>query len=91
MVTFRRVREETDRDKQLIKLRESSDDRTGGMPEGLKIYKRYRDRLSVLDGCVMYDRSVVVPETLREEVLGSLHAEHQGVVSMSNWVKQAVF
>ena len=39
----------------------------------------------------MYDRSVVVPETLREKVLGSLHEAHQGVVSMSNWAKQAVF
>ena len=53
VVTFRRVREETDRDQQLIKLRESSDDRTGGMPEGLKIYKRYRDRLSVLVWCTI--------------------------------------
>ena len=39
--TFKRVKEETDRDQQLIKLREflSSDDRTGGMLEGLKITK----------------------------------------------------
>ena len=39
--TFKRFKEETDRDQQLIKLREflSSDDGTGGMPEGLKITK----------------------------------------------------
>ena len=92
-ITFQRVKEETDKDGYLTILREfiSSDDGAGEMPDGLEIYNRYRDRLSVLDGCLMYDRRVVVPESLREEVLKGLHAAHQGVVSMSNRAQQAVF
>ena len=45
----------------------------------------------MLEPCVMYDRRVLVPSALRQEVLKGLHAAHQGVVSMSNRAQQVVF
>ena len=91
-ISIQNVREETE-DGQLAILREfiTSDDGVGSLPDGLEVYNRYRDRLSVLEGCLMYGRRVVVPESLRKDVLAGLHAAHQGVVSMSNRAQQAVF
>ena len=85
-VSIQKVREETDKDGQLAILRDfiASDDGVGSIPDGLEMYNRYRDRLSVLEGCLMYGRRVVVPVSLRKDVLAGLHAAHQGVVGMSN-------
>jgi hypothetical protein len=43
---------------------------------------QYRDSLYVTEGVVMYEDRVVIPPALRQEVLESLHAAHQGVSSM---------
>ena len=92
-VSIKRVIEETEKDEQLALLRDfiASDDGVRNLPDGLEVYNRYRDRLSVLDGCLMYGRRVVVPKSLQKAVLTGLHAAHQGVVSMSNRAQQAVF
>ena len=92
-VTVQKVKEETQKDNQLALLRDfiATDDGVTNLPDGLEVYNRYRDRLSVLDGCLMYGRRIVVPESLRKDVLNGLHAAHQGVVSMSNRAQQAVF
>ena len=48
----------------------------------LKPYWRYRDGLYELDGVVLYNDRVVVPPSLRRQVIDTLHAAHQGVSSM---------
>ena len=67
------------------------DDGLNRLPEELSHYNRYRDRLPLLGPCVMYDRRVLVPSALRQEVLKGLHAAHKVVVSMSNRAQQVVF
>ena len=47
--------------------------------------------MSVLEPCVMYDRRVLTPSSLWQEVLKGIHVSHQGVVSMSNRAQQVVF
>ena len=92
-VTLDRVRAATDRDQELVKLREallSTEDRFR-LPEGLEQYDRYRDRMSVLEGNVMYDRRVVIPEALQQEVVQGLHAAHQWVGGMLARAQQTVF
>ena len=45
----------------------------------LKPYWRYRDGLYELDGVVLYNVCVVVPPSLRRQIIDTLHAAHQGV------------
>ena len=52
---------------------------------------RYRDRLSVLDGCLLYGNRLVIPTKLRHEVLDHLHSAHQGLEGMLSRAKQSVF
>ena len=80
-LTFDRVKEATNKDQEMVKLGEAilNTEYRFTLPEGLKKYNRYRDRLLILEDAVMYDFRVVVPEMLRAEVIKGLHAANQGV------------
>lgn len=94
-VTWDRVREETTSDPNLFELLETIED---GMPDSkmllpptLREYFPFREQLSTTDGVVMYRDRVVVPPSLRDEVLSALHAAHQGVTSMTARANMSVF
>jgi len=61
------------------------------LPTNLLDYYRYRDDLSTVDGVVLYKDRVVIPPSLRQDVLESLHSAHQGVTSMTSRVESSVF
>ena len=54
-------------------------------------YWEYRDGLFVFDGVIVYGDRVVIPPSLRAEVLETLHAAHQGVSTMVLLAQSAVF
>ena len=94
-VDWDRVRLETTSDENLHTLTEII---TSGfpsnrqdLPQPLQDYYQYRLDLSTFDGVIFYKDRVVVPPTLREEVLSSLHAAHQGVSSMYARAESSVF
>ena len=93
-VTLDAVRDATKRDEILDKLQNILLESEGAemlLPADLSDYNRYRDRLSVLDGCLMYGNRLVIPKELRHEVLSHLHSAHQGVEGMLSRAKQTVF
>ena len=51
----------------------------------------YRESLCVSDGAVLYQDRVVIPLSLRNEVLRTLHSAHQGVSSMESRARSIVF
>ena len=53
------------------------------MAQSIREYHQFRDELYSVDGVVIYKDPVVIPPSLRNEVLTSLHAAHQGVTSMT--------
>lgn len=61
------------------------------MPDGLKEYFRFKDDLSTDNGIIMYKDRVVVPPSLRKEVLSTLHAAHQGTTSMTSRAETSIF
>ena len=76
----------------LIRLIESGfSDSRESLPPEVAPFLQYRDRLSVVDGVVMFDNRMVVPAALRREVLQTLHGAHQGTVSMQNRAQSCVF
>ncbi|MEL6802938.1 MAG: integrase, partial [Bacteroidota bacterium] len=54
-------------------------------------YLRYKESLYTQDGVIMYCDRVVVPPALRQSVLKSLHAAHQGTSSMMLRAQAIVF
>ncbi|GAB1597479.1 hypothetical protein Ahia01_000965400, partial [Argonauta hians] len=57
----------------------------------LKPYLKVRDNLSTIDGVALYKDRVVVPPSLRHEVLSTLHSAHQGTSSMISRAEASVF
>ena len=59
-------------------------------PEGLADYWRHCNSLHILNGVVMMGEWIVIPPSLRQEVLAHLHGAHQGVSQMTGRA-QALF
>jgi hypothetical protein len=95
VVTWDRVLKCTQEDSTLVKLAEQIErgfpDNQYDLHEDLRVYHRLRDSLHVVDGVVCYKGRLVIPATLRQEVLDAIHAAHQGVSGMNNRVDQAVY
>ena len=53
------------------------------LPPPLREYFQLRDELSTVDGVILYKDRLVIPPSLREEVLAHIHAANQGVTSMT--------
>ena len=52
----------------------------GQLPDGCKPFWGVRSHLSVDDGMIVYGCRLVIPHTMRQQVLKQLHESHQGVV-----------
>ncbi|QQP37577.1 Transposon Tf2-6 polyprotein [Caligus rogercresseyi] len=89
------VRLKTETDPVLLKLKEVIVD---GFPEHkanldteLRDYWGIRDKLSIVDGLIMYGSNrIVIPTSLRRQVLDELHAAHQGRERMLQLARQSV-
>ena len=95
-VTWQRVKLETasDADMQhLLQLieQDSMPDSRHDLPKNLSDYHQFRDDLFTLDGVILYKERVVIPPILRQEVLTTLHAAHQGVQAMISRVNCSIF
>jgi hypothetical protein len=54
-------------------------------------YWVHRDSLYITDQVVMYNDRVVIPPSLRPEILESMHAAHQGETGMAMTAQSTVF
>ena len=94
-VTCDNVREQTTSDPTMRQLHDTilmgfpEDSRS--MPELTRIYPQYRSDLSIVEGVILYQDRIVIPPSLRDQVLETLHAAHQGVTSMNARAKASVF
>ena len=57
----------------------------------LQPYWNTRSNLWTLNGVIMKDNRIVIPPSLRQEVLNSLHAAHQGTTAMNERAKSTIF
>ena len=61
------------------------------LPPSIRDYHQYHDDLYTVDGVVVYKERIVIPTSLRQEVLNTLHSAHQGVTSMMARAEATVF
>ena len=60
-------------------------------PERLRQYWSFRDEISVYDGVVYRSQQVIVPSSLREEMLHKIHKAHQGADSSIRRARESLF
>ena len=90
-VTAAHIRQWTTRDKTLSRVQRYI---LTGWPTNdplTKDYSRFRDELSMHDGCIMRGARVVVPEKGQSIMLELLHSSHSGVVKMKALARSYVW
>ena len=94
-ITLLMVQKATEEDGVLVKLVEQIGrgfpESQHDIDESIREYHKFRHSLHVMDGVTCYKGRLIIPATLRKEILGAIHAAHQGVSSMNNRVEQSVF
>ena len=90
-VTFDKVKKEVTKDEEMMKLVDAITRDLDCLPDSLSAYNKLRDSLSVVDGVPMYGRRVIIPRSLRQEVLECLHSAHQCPVRMNDRAKHSVY
>ena len=84
-LSFRKVRQMTDSDKVLSRVRLSLQRGWGIFDDNsLLPFERKKDELSIHDGCILRGTRVVIPTKGRELVMDILHQGHPGISRMKS-------
>jgi hypothetical protein len=90
-----RVREEIEKDSHLKQLKEiiatGWPEKRADCPAYLHGYWNFRDELGVEDGIILKGDRIIIPKSMRPEILKQLHYAHQGVEKCRLRAKAAVF
>ena len=54
-------------------------------------FKRIREELSVVNGLLLRDERIVVPESLRERAVRLAHSSHQGIVKTKALIRETIW
>ena len=94
-VAWDRVREATSSEVNMHTLEEMATDGIPDskieMPETIRDYHQYRENITSTDGVILYKNRVIVPPSLRGDVLSTLYAAHQGISMMTARAESSVF
>ena len=94
-ITWDKVEHACMSDEHMLRLtnliQEGVPDDIRAWPPALKCYYRLRNDLATIGCVVLYKNRILIPASLRREVLGNLHSAHQGVSSMMSRAESSVF
>ena len=95
VITWDKVKLETSSDQDMENLMECVEAGfspcKSEIPHNLHEFFPYRHHLTVQDGVVLYKGRIVIPKSLRPDVLQLLHCAHQGVSTMISRAQVSVF
>jgi hypothetical protein len=94
-ITVERVKEAAQLDPECIALTRQIlhgfPDDDSSIEDIIRPYWKIRDDLSNVDGITLYAGRIVIPTSLRKEVLECLHSAHQGVVGMKSRAQSSIY
>ena len=61
------------------------------LPSQLQECHQFPENLSSIDGVITYKNRVLIPPSLRKDVLLALHSAHRGITSMISFAESSVF
>lgn len=90
-VNYREVAKNTEKDDFLQKIMEYI---RNGWPERLDkrfldVYSHHQD-LEIVDGCILFQDRVVIPESMKEKLLDMLHKNHSGINKVKQLARRTV-
>lgn len=87
--------EETDKDKECCLLKkyftEGWPSDKSKVPEEIKYYFKMRNDIYVSDSLVFYQDRIIIPKSLRQNILKDLHEGHMGINKTLSFAKESVF
>lgn len=92
--TWDAIRQSTTSDEhmvQLIHLVETGQATSENLPLPLHSFRRYLPDLRTVDGVLLYKDRIVIPQSLQENILATLHSAHQGVTAMTSRAASSIF
>ena len=94
-VTWDKVRTATSGDVEMHRLVETIEsgmqDKRISLTTSIRDYFPLPDQLSTVDGVAIYKDPIIVPPSLRKDILTALHSAHQDVTSMISTAETSVF
>ena len=57
----------------------------------IRLYWPYRDELVVIDGVIIKGRCIIIPDSLKQQVLTQLHTNHMGIEKTKLLACESVF
>ena len=57
----------------------------------IRPYQSYKDNLAVIDGVVIKDRCIIIPERLKQQVMDQLHVNHIGIKNTKLLAHESVY
>ena len=57
----------------------------------IRLYWLYRDELAVIDGVILKGRHIIIPDSLKQQVLTQLHTSHMGIEKTKLLAHESVF
>ena len=92
---MKQFKDETQKDKQFCELTDTikkgwPDSQKDCLP-GAQEYFNHRDELTIIDGIVFKGERIVVPPTLRQDVLNTIHSAHFGIEKCKERARDTVF
>lgn len=89
------IKDHTDQDPQLQLVKQLTQsgwsEYEKQVPEAVKDFYKVRGELSVVDGLVVRGSRIVIPTTLRSEMIERIHDGHQGLLKCRERAKQSVW
>ncbi len=89
------IRLATASDPSMVELLNAVEDGFPGtksdLSEGIRPFHQYRNCLTSFDGVILYRDRIVIPPSLRQNVLESLHSAHQGTSQMCSRAESSFF
>ena len=95
LLTLQDIKEETIKDCQLTKLKSYIVDgflrHKHECAEDIHSFFDYRESLTIIDGMVMKNKGIVIPEDLHDDALKVLHRSHMGIVKTKECASTSMF
>ncbi|XP_033749269.1 uncharacterized protein K02A2.6-like [Pecten maximus] len=92
---YQEFKRETSKDEALSQLREiiinGWPENKHEIPETAHHYWPFRDELSFIDGLLFKSHTIIVPRTLRCEILKTIHSSHLGIVKCKSRARELLY
>ncbi|XP_033749332.1 uncharacterized protein K02A2.6-like [Pecten maximus] len=92
---YQEFKRETSKDEALSQLREMIingwPENKHEIPETAHHYWPFRDELSCIDGLLFKSHTIIVPRTLRREMLKTIHSSHLGIVKCKSRARELLY